>query len=900
MRGGTAGRFVGRGDELALLRAQFAAACDGVATIVVVEGEPGIGKTALLRECVRDASGATVLWGSGDSSESALEFGVARQLLGEVAAGLPSGDAFSVGAALLAEISALEERGPVVVVVDDLHWVDLASAGALLFWLRRLRRDPVLVLLATRPHGSERLGDSWARLLADADQVRWIRLSGLSPAQVRELAAMRGRHLTAESGTRLQRHTAGNPLYVSALVAESPVATLDGESEHLPAPHAYAATVLGCLSRLSAAAGGLVCAAAVVGVRGRIGVAARTAGLDGWTAAVDEAISAGLLDVVGDDLVFAHPLARAAVYNDLSPGRRRQLHLAAAAALPAPASFAHRVAAAAGTSDGRLGEELLAAAADAQNAGALGRAAQYLGWAARVDGDPRRAERSLFDAVRLLLMIGDVHGAEEHAEAVAARPDSAWRRFILAIFEVARGRLSKAGSELTSLAEYLCADEDAALVGYCAAALAMVSASLGQDDAALRWAERARTAAPDVPAVDALSLQALAWGYAKTGRMEDCLQLLAGCSTDPAQPNAFQVELLAVQGVVRNWSGDCAGAVADLRAVIGWQRRGMSIVGVTNAYTALAEAEFRTGDWDAAAIHLDLAVSLGEDLNHTWFLAYARSVAAYLYAVRGDEQFAAAHADAAQDAARAAPSMEALGCAALARAHVAWSRGDWPGVVTALQPVDDGACGTAADYPNLAMWRYRLAEAHLAQGRLPDAQRLLDLTPQAPWGGTGHADRVRLQGLLLARSGEPDHAAEVFASALPEPTSRSLADGLLALAYGRLLLVANRRKAAAVPLLTGRAILGGLGASRLAADCERALVACGVTGRPGGQAGGVRLAALTPREQVVARLVASGLTNREVAAELYLSVKAIEYHLRSVFAKLGIRSRRELPVQLAR
>lgn len=904
------GRFVGRDGELALVAEALAAARAGRPAIVVAEGEPGIGKTALLRRCARMAPDAQVVFASGDPAESRLDGGLARQLL----AGLPgpgpvtgSRDGLALGAALLAGIGALEEQAPLVVLVaDDLHWADRASAGALLFCLRRLRTDPVLVLLAARPHSLGRLGGSWARLLADGDRVRRIRLAGLPPAQVVTLAAANGRELTAEAGARLQEHTGGNPLYLLALLAELPADAFGAGAAHLPAPRAYAATVLSRLARLPAPAQDLVRAAAVLGTRAPARVASTMAGLADGTIAADAVMRARLLDFppgrARDELHFTHPLVRAAVYENLPPGDRRRLHLAAAGLLTVPASFAHRAAAAAGGFDDQLSAELIGAAAASQDAAAPRLAAQYLAWAARVDSDQSRSERSLFDAVRLMLMTGDVHAALDHAEAVRARPPGPHRRYTLAILAAAQGWLEHAAAELRSLAGTITPDGEPVLFGHCTAALAMVYASLGDDGASRRWAERAQAAAGRGTDADALARQALAWSYAKTGRIAKSLGLLAGCSARKPEPSGFDAELVAVRGVIRDWAGDLPGAVEDLRTVLRWQRSAVTITGLANAWTALAEAEFRSGDWDAAAIHVDVAISLGRDLGHAWYLAYAHCVAAYLYAARGDAAAsAAAHASAAQQAAELAPSKEALACAALASAHVAWSRSDWVAVSAALAPLERGAFGAASRYPNLALWRYRRAEAYLAEGRVAEARRLLDESPAAPWGGATPADRARLDGLAWQRAGGPDRAAARFEAAMPGPGSRSLADGLLALDYGRFLLAGKKRRQAATVLLTARGVLSGLGAVALTSACDHGLLACGVPlpAPPGDHAASEGLDMLTARERAVARLVASGMTNREVAAELFVTDKTIEYHLGIIFTKLHIRSRRQLAAAAA-
>jgi len=914
------GRFVGRAGELAEAAEALTAARAGHPAIVVVEGEPGIGKTALLRRCSQLAPDAAVVWASGDPAETDLDGGLARQLLaglpgppGPAAPGPDTGgaDGLALGAALLAGVGALEEQAQLVVLVaDDLHWADRASAEALLFCLRRLRSDPVLVLLAARPHTLDQLGGSWARLLADGDRVRHLRLTGLTAPEVVTLAAANRRDLTAESGTRLHEHTAGNPLYLLALLTELPADAFGRDTTHLPAPAAYAAAVLGRLTRLPAEAQELVRAAAVLGTRAAARAASAMAGLADGTSAADAAVRARLLDFppgrARDELVFAHPLVRAAVYEDLRPADRRRLHLAAAALLAPPASFTHRVAAAAGGFDDELAAELIDAAGASQAAGAPRLAAQYLGWAAKLASDPARGEQSLFGAVRLLLITGDVQGAEEYADEVNARPASPQRRYTQAVLAVARGWLEHAEAELRSLAGTITAGDDPGLFSHTTAALALIYGQLGEDEAALEWAERARAVVGCAPDADAVARQAMAESYAKTGQLDRSLGLLADCSSRKPEPSGFDAELLTARGLVRNWAGDFAGAREDLQAVLRWHRYGVTAHGLTNAYTALAEAEFRSGGWDAAAVHVEVAISLSRDLDHAWYLSYAHCVAAYLYAARGDIEMPAAQADAgpsaeahavaAQRAAEMVPSKEALACAALARAHVAWSQADGAGVIEALTPLAHGAFGTASRYPNLALWRYRLAEAYLAQGRLTEARRLLDESPAGPWGGVTPADRARLEGLFWQRADQPERAAARYEAAMPGPGSRSFPDGLLALDYGRFLLSAKKRRAAATVLLTARGVLAGLEAAGLTAVCDQSLLACGVRvpGVPADQETYEGLDVLTAREQVVARLVAAGKTNREIAAELYVSVKTIEYHLSIIFTKLHIRSRRQL------
>ena len=210
------GAFVGRGRELAALHHALDAAQLGDARLVVVKGDPGIGKTALLRRFLQLNPAVSTVWVSGDETETTLRFGVVDQLRAALADGAeraaPHADAFAAGAELVQLLGTFGGSGPLVIVIDDLHWADPESAGAVLFWLRRLSKDKVLLLCGVRPRAHEVLGESWARLVADRGRASLIRLDGLTAVEIAELARHEGAALPIGAAERLRVHTSGNPL----------------------------------------------------------------------------------------------------------------------------------------------------------------------------------------------------------------------------------------------------------------------------------------------------------------------------------------------------------------------------------------------------------------------------------------------------------------------------------------------------------------------------------------------------------------------------------------------------------------------------------------------------------------------------------------------------------------
>jgi DNA-binding CsgD family transcriptional regulator len=245
--------------------------------------------------------------------------------------------------------------------------------------------------------------------------------------------------------------------------------------------------------------------------------------------------------------------------------------------------------------------------------------------------------------------------------------------------------------------------------------------------------------------------------------------------------------------------------------------------------------------------------------------------------VRGEQDRAHAHAGAARAAARA--QRHALG----------ETQAD-----LALSLLGAEAAPPGADDPFVPDHRPHLVETLVAEGRLDEAAAALGGDDPGQ-GERTRAERARLDGLLLAARNIPAQAEERFTAALAlvEGGACPMEEALVLLDLGRLLRRTGRRRAAAGRLRAAGAIFARLGARPLAAGCEQELEACGLE-----QTGNVRLG-LTPQEHSTARLVADGLTNRQIARELLISVKTVEYHIGKIYTKLGIGSRVALAARLA-
>ena len=341
------GGLVGRDQELGRVLVLLEAARGGVAGALVVQGEAGIGKTTLLAAAEELAGGFVCLWARGVESEAALGHAALLELLAPVRdrlADLPgaqaqalaaalgwgpaggSGDRYLVAAATLSLLAAAAERAPVLVLVDDLHWVDRESAAALLFAARRLRRDAVAFLFAVR---------SGSRPLARLEGLGVLALAGLAPAQAARLLPGR---LAEGVGARLVDRTRGNPLALTEVASRLTPAQRLGAAplpDPLPVGMRLELVYEPLLAGLSAPAwrAVLLCAAGPESASAAPVGALRREGIDA-EAAFDEAEERGIVVRDGGSVAFRHPLLRAAAWRLATPAQRRAAHRALAGALP--------------------------------------------------------------------------------------------------------------------------------------------------------------------------------------------------------------------------------------------------------------------------------------------------------------------------------------------------------------------------------------------------------------------------------------------------------------------------------------------------------------------------------------------------------------------------------------
>jgi DNA-binding CsgD family transcriptional regulator len=897
--------LIGRQVESAALAAALASAREGSGSALVLVGEPGIGKTTLLRGLVDQAGEMTVLETAGVESEADLPYAALIDVLKPVLHRLdalpeaqavalssalalgPPGvvDRFAVGVATLGLLAAAVEAGPALIVVDDLQWVDSASRDALSFAARRLTGIPAVFVAAQR---------------AGAPPVAGLQVVPVGPLDredaTRVLAENEGR-IAPEVLTRILDAAHGNPLALVELphlltpgqlagteVLANPIPTANGLERAFAARLAPLSSG-GRLATLVAAADSSGTAGVVLGAFVPLGIGERD---------LDEVESLGLLHIEANRLEFRHPLVRSAAYHGADAAGRRLVHAALAEADSDPDRRAwHRAAATLGLDDS-IADELDRAGARALARGAFGAGAAALERAASLTEARAARGARLLRAANAMDAAGNLVRSEVLAHEAAPLIDDPRLHAELVIL---LGRLRMAGGEVESGHSMLLeeAEQVAELDPELAAALLSFAANLPvfrlEGAAAVELTERAwKLGDPTRPRMPA---ERNAYALAKT---------MAGDVTGPALLLELAHEagkdvhtghqMGAAVGWPLVWVEEYTVARTLLTWAVGVQRSGGSLRHLPQSLIELAELDFRVGRWVPALAGAYEAIGLFEETAQRTELGFAQATIARMEAALGRDEECRRRAQAgfAADAASGLLLASVLAGAALGLLEL--GRGDPEAAIVALEPVERIVREGRLGEPWLIQWAPDLIEACSRVGRNERATEVLgtfERQAQATGRVSAQAAAARCRGLLAPDDAfeGPFDAALALHALMPTPFER----GRTELAYGERLRRTQKRSKARERLQAALQIFEGLGAEPWAERARTELRASGQSVRtPEQQVED----ALTPQELQVAALVAGGATNREAAAALFLSVKTIEFHLGHVYRKLGIRSRTEL------
>lgn len=892
--------LVGRQHELSELERILAAVVDGRSRFAVVEGPVGIGKTALVEEFLARQNDIEIGWAGGAPWERSLPFGVAEQLhrnSGDPAPLPPPSEQVpepvSIGLRLLH--AWRHQPGTMVVVVDDAHWADLASLQALSSAYRRTSSEKVLILLIARDDQQDEPSGPVREFLA-RHRGPTLPVGPLKTSEVQALAMQSaGVDLSSSATQRLAEHTGGNPSYIKQLLREMPSESWLGWQPALPAPRSLAADVLSRMRACGPQARALVESAAVLGHTLSFAEAADLAEIQEPVAALDEASRAGLVTTMGGHglttLAFPSPMVRAAVYTDLTPLRRQELHRRAAKIVDEEGTrLAHRVALSP-FPDEELAGELDAFAARQAATGAWSAVSDALVNASRLS--PARADRAhrLVRAVDALVGAGDLPQAIAFAPAIESFPPSPIRDAVLGYLAILLGRPAEAEMLLTR-AWQQCnpkLEPDTAALICQRRVLHSMARWRGPD--LVGWGRRAIELATrdDPPAVESEAIMGL--GLAAGGRIEeakDAYEEVLGKISPGAQLQRVQMG----KGWLDLALDDHLNARRELHGAVPTEyRQGSTRISLW-AQAWLARTEFALGAWDDAIHTVNRAVARMEQAGLELVRPLVHWTGAQTHALRGNWDAAQDHLQHASATTHDYEVMLIPAC--LARAQCAETQADYETVLRVLEPLVQLRPRQGIDEPGFWPWHDVYANALVVSNRIEEAENFLK-PHEALAAQRGHRSTMARLGYVRGRIsgalGDIGSAKESFEGSLaqlqgmPLPYERARVN----FAYGQTLRRAGKRREADVVLHNARDAYATLGARAYVQRCDRELKAGGLHAKRGGD-----LTRLTGQEQAVAKLVAAGMSNKQAAVELFVSVKTVQFHLTRIYGKLGIGSRGEL------
>ncbi|OBF86767.1 hypothetical protein A5791_20370 [Mycobacterium sp. 852002-51163_SCH5372311] len=907
--------LVGRESEQRQLAALLAGARVHQSGVLVLSGEAGIGKTALLDDTAAQAGEMRVLRISGSEQEAGLGFAGLQQLLSPalpllgripepqrdaLAVALmlrdgPTPERFAVCVGALSLISRFAEERPLLVLVDDAHLLDVPSAEALVFIARRLVADPIALLISMRPEPGALLYNSG---------LATVELAGLDrDAAAVLLATAAGGSPGAEMTTRLHQVTAGNPLALIELAREG------GRLGHavpelpMPVPETVARTFARRVATLPIAAQRVLLLTAVAD--GDLSVTAQAASALGFgVAALADAESVGLLRLQAGNAEFRHPLVRSAIYARATPEERRAAHRAVAAALPESAMDrrAWHLSEASLGPDDAVADMLAESAEGARARGAYGTAAIGLARSAELTSAHEPRGIRLFRAGEAAWLAGRVATADELLSAADKLVTEPAR---LAEIDSIRGTLALRTGSLPDAKEVLtrsaeraaAADPDAAVrlladaVGACfylcdaAAATSVADRMEGLLDDCRSDVARTRGQMAIGIARVLAGNQGMHWIRVAVESMSKDPQLF----DDPRRPD------LAVIGPL--FLRESRAGRELVGRVVQMQRARTALGALPNLLFHMARDDATTDRWSSALSEFDEGITLARETGQTTDLAASLAGLAWLQARMGRAADCRRNCDEAMALAESHQivlaelwSRFALGDLSLAVGDVAAAVQNFSDLQATMSRVGFHDVDLAPG-PELTEAQVRVGDLAAAAETAADYHRRAQQKGQ-PWA---LARAHRALALVCADAGKRNVLFE-RAIELHRGSLDLYEEARTRLAFGASLRRDKSRVAARPHLRQALEQFGRLGARPWADLAASELDATGERARRGGED---QLAALTSQEIHIAQLLGAGRTTKETAAVLFLSPKTVEYHLRHIYQKLDIRSRSELSAIVA-
>jgi len=865
---------VGRDDELSGLAARLHGTAGDGARVVAVVGGPGSGKTALLR-ALADRWGAA-LWARAVPWESDLPGGVLAQMLQD---DVPA-DPVEAAAQL---VDRLRAPGPALLIVDDAEHADAESLQAISTLVRHQRELPVLVVLATAAP---------TPALTDLADER-LDLAGLSERAVGALAAARGRTLHPSVVSTLTRHTAGNPRDVLALLDEVPDSVWSQPDAALPAPSHIRALTRERLADCTPDGRALVEALAVLGEDSSLADAAALASLADPLPGLDSATTAGLLAAATPFEPRLRDFStRVSVIDLMGVHAVADAHRRAADIVGDPAKRLGHLVAATPTPDSALADEVAQLAHARGAEGAWAQAATLFRDSARLTADSLLHDDRLTRSVDALVAAGDCVAAAAKVPAVESLRETPLRNAVLAYLAILRGRSAEAEVRLARAWDIVNVEREPDTAALVAQRHVLHSLIRCRGDEVVAWADRALSLADrDSPAgIESAAIRGL--GLLAAGHPRRATAAYEDLSAR-VRHGAQAQRVVMGRGWVQLIRDDVDGARASLESAVAVAGLGGSTRITLWALAWLSRVQFAIGEWDRAMDTVERGRALATTSGIVVTTPLLEWTAAQISALRGDWPVAAS---ALQSASSVTGDYEMMVIpTVLARAQIAEAQADYAKVRRVVAPLAAMAAGTSLQEPGYWPWPDLLANALVLDGQLAEADTFLQPHEQRARARGHRSARARLgyaRGRLHGALGDIHAARRSFEESL------ELLQGLplrydtarVNFAYGQTLRRAGKRRLADAVIGTARELYLSLGAHTYVARCDRELKAGGLH-----QVRGSRDDVdLTPQEEAVTALVAQGFSNREVAAELYVSPKTVQYHLTRVYAKLGVRSRSEL------